>query len=120
MTAVSTGPGSRARPAADRQDDPLAALVSPRADMLAMLPMGIAGLIWGATFVMAGVAVAAVWPWLYTAWGALNLWLYKRHGLRRAFDLQLALSLVIPYLLMLHLGGFAASGAVMPAAVPTA
>ena len=112
MTAVSTGSGSDGRTAAARQD-PLASLGSPRADMLAMLPMGIAGLIWGATYVVAGVAMAAVWPWTYTALGALNLWLYQRHGLRRAFDLQLALSLLIPYLLMLHLGGFAASGAVM-------
>ncbi len=112
MTAVAPGPGSTAATAAEAHETQ-PGLAAPRADMLAMLPMGIAGLVWGATYVAAGAPAAAAWPWAYTVLGVLNLWLYKRHGLRRAFDLQLALSLMIPYLLMLHLGGFAASGAVM-------
>jgi signal transduction histidine kinase/CheY-like chemotaxis protein len=112
VTAVPAEPERGGRAEAEGSD-PLSVLASPRADMLAILPMGIAGLIWGATYVVAGAAAAAVWPWTYTALGVLNLWLYQRHGLRRAFDIQLALSLIIPYLLMLHLGGFAASGAVM-------
>jgi hypothetical protein len=63
--------------------------------------------------VLAGVPRAAVWPWGYTLLAGLNLWLFARVRWERALDLQLAASLAIPWLLMLDLGGFQASGAVM-------
>jgi signal transduction histidine kinase/CheY-like chemotaxis protein/HPt (histidine-containing phosphotransfer) domain-containing protein len=86
---------------------------APRADTIAVLPMGIAGLLWGALYVVAGVPEAAVWPWGYAVLAVLNLWLYQRRGVRWAFDVQLGLSLLVPYLLMLQLGGYSGSGAVM-------
>jgi signal transduction histidine kinase/CheY-like chemotaxis protein len=84
-----------------------------RADRLAVLPMAVAGGIWGAMYVAAGVPQVAVWPWSYTVLAGLNLWLFTRRRLRIALELQLLASLVIPWLLMVHLGGFRASSAVM-------
>ena len=84
-----------------------------RVDKLAIVPMAVAGGIWGVMYVLAGVGAAAVWPWSYTVLAAANLWAYQRRGWTRALDLQLLLSLVIPWLLMLDLGGFRVSGAVM-------
>jgi hypothetical protein len=85
----------------------------PRADRLAIVPMAVAGGIWGVMYILAGVGSVAVWPWVYTVLAAANLWAYQRRGWTRALDLQLLLSLLIPWLLMLDLGGFALSGAVM-------
>jgi signal transduction histidine kinase/DNA-binding response OmpR family regulator/HPt (histidine-containing phosphotransfer) domain-containing protein len=84
-----------------------------RADRLAVLPMAAAGGIWGAMYVAAGVPQVAVWPWSYTVLAGVNLWLFTRRRLRIALELQLLASLVIPWLLMVHLGGFRASSAVM-------
>ena len=84
-----------------------------RADKVAIAPMAIAGGIWGVMYVLAGVPGAAVWPWSYTLLAVANLWAFVRLGWTRTLDLQLLLSLVIPWLLMLDLGGFQASGAVM-------
>jgi signal transduction histidine kinase/CheY-like chemotaxis protein/HPt (histidine-containing phosphotransfer) domain-containing protein len=84
-----------------------------RADKVAIAPMAIAGGIWGVMYVLAGVPSAAVWPWSYTLLAVANLWAFVRLGWTRTLDLQLLLSLVIPWLLMLDLGGFQASGAVM-------
>ncbi|HEX6235507.1 MAG TPA: response regulator [Jiangellaceae bacterium] len=84
-----------------------------RADRLAVVPMAVAGAVWGAVYVVAGVPAVAVWPWGYTLLAVVNLWLYQSRGWRRALDVQLFFSLVIPWLLMIHMGGFQASGAVM-------
>ena len=84
-----------------------------RADKVAIVPMAVAGGIWGVMYVLAGVPLAAAWPWGYTVLAAANLWAFVRLGWTRALDLQLLLSLLIPWFLMLHLGGFQASGAVM-------
>jgi signal transduction histidine kinase/DNA-binding NarL/FixJ family response regulator len=84
-----------------------------RADRLAVLPMAAAGGIWGAMYLAAGVPQVTVWPWSYTVLAGINLWLFVRRRLRFALELQLLASLVIPWLLMVHLGGFRASGAVM-------
>jgi len=84
-----------------------------RADRLAVVPMAVAGAIWGVVYVAAGIPDVAIWPWGYTLLAVINLWLYQSRGWRRALDLQLFFSLVIPWLLMIHMGGFQASGAVM-------
>lgn len=94
-------------------DQQAAGPVEIRADRLAVVPMAVAGAIWGAVYVIAGIPAVAVWPWAYTVLAAINLWLFQSRGWRRALDLQLSFSLLIPWLLMLHMGGFQASGAVM-------
>jgi hypothetical protein len=86
---------------------------APRAELGAIVPMAVAGGIWGVMYVLAGVPSAAVWPWAYTVLAVVNLWAYLRRGWVRALDVQLLLSLLVPWLLMLDLGGFQASGAVM-------
>ena len=100
---LRAGAGDASRPAG---------LEGLRADILAIAPMAVAGAIWGFMYVFAEVPRAAIWPWGYTLLAGVNLLAYKR-GWTHALDLQLLLSLVIPWLLMLDLGGFAASGAVM-------
>ncbi|MEQ6903261.1 ATP-binding protein [Nocardioides sp. YIM 152588] len=90
-----------------------AGLSTLRADRVAIAPMAIAGGIWGFMYVFAGVPGAALWPWSYTLLAIANFWAFSRLGWTLALDLQLLLSLLIPWLLMLDLGGFQASGAVM-------
>jgi hypothetical protein len=97
--------GPEAPPPSERRD--------LRADTLAIAPMALAGAVWGLTYLLAGVPRAAVWPWGYTLLAGFNLWLFQRSRWERALDIQLLASLLIPWLLMLDLGGFAASGAVM-------
>ncbi len=87
--------------------------VTPQADTVAVATMAVAGAIWGITYLLAGEPWAALWPWGYTIAAVITLILYLRHGWQRALDVQLVLSLLTPWLLMLHLGGFQASGAVM-------
>jgi signal transduction histidine kinase/CheY-like chemotaxis protein/HPt (histidine-containing phosphotransfer) domain-containing protein len=94
-------------------DTPPSARRDLRADTLAIAPMALAGAVWGLTYLLAGVPRAAVWPWGYTLLAGFNLWLFQRSRWERALDIQLLASLLIPWLLMLDLGGFAASGAVM-------
>jgi signal transduction histidine kinase/DNA-binding response OmpR family regulator len=94
-------------------DQRAAGPIEIRADRLAVVPMAVAGAVWGAVYVIAGIPAVAVWPWAYTALAVVNLWLFTSRRWRRALDLQLLFSLLIPWLLMLHMGGFQASGAVM-------
>ncbi|WP_157041547.1 hybrid sensor histidine kinase/response regulator [Nitriliruptor alkaliphilus] len=88
-------------------------LAGPRAETLAVVPMAIAGGIWGMMYVVAGVPAAAVWPWGFTVLSAVHLWLYHRLNAAWVLQVQLVIMLVTPWLLMLHLGGFANSGAVV-------
>lgn len=95
--------GTGAAPDAGR--DPL------RLEAVAILPMTVAGAIWGAAYVVAGVPEVAVWPWSYTVLTVAAIVLYNR-GWTWTLHVQLLLSLFVPWALMLHLGGFQASGAV--------
>jgi signal transduction histidine kinase len=84
----------------------------PRVETSAIALMGLAGALWGTAYVIAGAPDVAVWPWGYTALAVFDLWLYNR-GHRWALVAQLFFSLLIPWALMIDIGGFAASGAVM-------
>lgn len=75
--------------------------------------MAVAGVIWGALFAAQGNWFAALWPWGYSLLSVVNLVLYRRLHLTRALDLQLAISLLTPFGLMIHLGGFQSSGGVI-------
>ncbi|MFP5336851.1 MAG: sensor histidine kinase, partial [Actinomycetes bacterium] len=88
------------------------AAVAPRVELLAAWLMTGAGVLWGLQYVVAGVPEAAFWPWTYVVVSAVNLFAYQRWGWRWWLELQLLLSLLVPWLLMWQLGGFAASGAV--------
>ncbi|MFZ5871299.1 MAG: response regulator, partial [Actinomycetota bacterium] len=88
------------------------ASVGPRVEVLAAWLMTGAGVLWGLLYVVAGVPRAAFWPWTYVVLASLNLFAYQRWHWRWWLDAQLLLSLLVPWFLMLQLGGFAASGAV--------
>jgi len=84
-----------------------------RTETLAVVPMSIAGALWGLIYVVAGVPDAAFLPWSYTVLALGAMIVHQRLGWRWALQAQLVLSLFIPWLLMLSLGGFQASGAVV-------
>jgi signal transduction histidine kinase/CheY-like chemotaxis protein len=83
-----------------------------RADIIAFAAMGFAGVVWGFAYVVAGVPLAAIWPWGYTAVALVTLSIYLRTQSPLALNIQLLVSLLAPSLLTWQLGGFAASGAV--------
>jgi class 3 adenylate cyclase len=78
------------------------------------LMMGSLALVWGCLYLAFGEAVAASIPLAYAAASAISLAVFarqRRYGLFRVS--QLTLSLLLPFLLMLALGGFVASSAVV-------
>ena len=75
---------------------------------------GIAGLVWGAIYLVFGEWQAAILPFIYSVFSVPSL-LIARYGnwLLWLIRLQLGLVVVIPFLLALALGGFVGSGAVV-------
>jgi len=76
--------------------------------------MGIAAFFWGAIYFSVGEITAASIPWSYAIISALSLLLVKKfpnYGLLR--QSQLAFSLILPFLLMIALGGWVNSSAVV-------
>jgi len=90
-----------------------AGYATTRSETLAVVPMSIAGAVWGAAYIVAGVPEVVVLPWSYTVLAVSALLIHQRWGWSWALQAQLYLSLLIPWLLMLALGGFQASGAVV-------
>jgi signal transduction histidine kinase/CheY-like chemotaxis protein len=73
-----------------------------------------AGLIWGAVYLLFGETTAGFLPLLYALLSLLNLLLFSRTHRYETFRfVQLLLILLIPWLLMVVLGGFVASSAVI-------
>ena len=73
-----------------------------------------AGLIWGAVYLLFGETTAGFLPLLYALLSLLNLLLFSRTRRYETFRfVQLLLILLIPWLLMIVLGGFVASSAVI-------
>ncbi|WP_153394982.1 response regulator [Ornithinicoccus halotolerans] len=85
--------------------------VTVRSDLLAL--MAVAGVLWGGLYVLAGTPVTAIYPWAFSTLSLVNWWLHHRRGLTRALDAQLVISVVAPFLVMLHLGGLQSSGGVV-------
>ncbi|HSS67779.1 MAG TPA: hypothetical protein VLK34_04460 [Nocardioidaceae bacterium] len=67
-----------------------------RADIIAFAAMGFAGLVWGFAYVVAGVPLAAIWPWGYTAIALVTLSIYLRTQSPLALNIQLFVSLLAP------------------------
>jgi guanylate cyclase len=73
-----------------------------------------AAIIWGVVYLIADESVAAVVPMLYTPLTALNLVVFRLSRQYAVFEFaQLTLNLMLPLLLMLALGGFVSSSAVV-------
>ena len=81
------------------------------ASVLLILP---AGVVWGWLYILFGAPLAGILPLLYSALSLLNLVLF---GVTRRYKLfrfnQLLLILLVPWLLMIVLGGFISSSAVI-------
>jgi signal transduction histidine kinase/CheY-like chemotaxis protein/HPt (histidine-containing phosphotransfer) domain-containing protein len=88
----------------------------PRQTILATftLCVSIGGLLWGVIFLLLGLTVAATIPLAYTALAAGNLWLFRVTHRFALFRLvQLSATVLLPLLVLIALGGFAASGGVV-------
>ena len=73
-----------------------------------------AGVLWGLLYVVLGEPLAGSIPLGYGVLTAVNVGVFVRsHRMRQFRDSQLLLTLVLPFLLQLSLGGFLASGAVV-------
>lgn len=77
------------------------------------LMVSTAAVVWGCLYLLLGDPIAAAIPLSYSAISFASLWRFSRVGgyewLRRS---QLLLCLILPTLLLIRLGGFAASGGV--------
>lgn len=77
---------------------------------LIILPVAI---LWGAIYAFAGAIGAGLIPWTYAAWSALSIGVFAVVRTYWWFGLsQLALYLVLPFVLMWALGGFVEGSAV--------
>lgn len=76
--------------------------------------MSAGGLVWGGIAILAGHGLTACVPFGYTALTVANFGMFastKRFAPARQF--QVTISLLLPFVFQIVLGGFAASGAVM-------
>ena len=78
------------------------------------LIMSIAGILWGAIYLIWDEPIASFWPFAYSFFSLVNIILLRYHKHFAWFrDFQQFLTLMIPFTLMLYLGGYANSGAVV-------
>lgn len=90
--------------------------VETRTVVILASSMSAAGLVWGTIYVVFGEPFAAVFPWGYAAFTLVNALIYRLHNRRRVVQstqVLLALTLLLPFLLMLALGGFTRSSAII-------
>lgn len=72
-----------------------------------------AGVIWGIIYLVLGQPGASLYPFGFSLATAINLLAHRRHRSFRTYvAVELGLILIVPTLLMLHLGGFTPSGGV--------
>jgi signal transduction histidine kinase/DNA-binding response OmpR family regulator len=102
-----------ARIGAISDDEDAARLQKTIVFAFAMMVSG-AGIVWGLTYLAAGAQAAAIIPFAYSALSFVNIVVFR---VRRDFPLfrfvQLLLTLVLPFLLLVVLGGFEPSSAVI-------
>lgn len=72
-----------------------------------------AGIVWGTIYLALGVPGAAIYPYGFAVFSFLNILAYRWTGRFKLFAcLEMFAILLVPAGLMIHLGGFVASGAV--------
>lgn len=107
LFAFSTG-------VAQNESDPEQIHLRKTTAVISAILVAPAAIIWGVIYLFADEVVAASVPLLYTPLTALNIAVYKVSGKYRPFEFfQLTLNLVLPLLLMIALGGFVSSSAVV-------
>lgn len=76
--------------------------------------MAVTSLVWGTLYFYFNEVVAACIPWGYAIISFISLFIFSRNKSYRVFRIsQLAFSLLLPFLLMIALGGYKGSGAVI-------
>ena len=111
---VSTKLVAFARRVSFDPSDTEAARLQKGVAVLAAIVEAPAGVIWGAMYLAFGEAGAAVVPFAFPVLIALNLGVFMVKGWYSLFHIgQLLLILVLPFILMLALGGFVSSSAVI-------
>lgn len=96
------------------EDDPDEIHLRKTTSMLAAILVAPAAIIWGLVYVVADESVAAIVPLLYTPVTALNIAVYKVGRKYRLFEfIQRITNLLLPLFLMIALGGFVSSSAVV-------
>ncbi|MDH3605740.1 MAG: adenylate/guanylate cyclase domain-containing protein [Acidimicrobiia bacterium] len=82
--------------------------------MFSSVLIGGAAVLWGSLYLALGEPLAASIPLSYSALSAISIGLFARHTRYRLFrSSQLALTLILPFLLSVALGGLANSSAVV-------
>ena len=116
MSASSSSPAqvSRFDRILSSPDDPEAVRLQKRVLLASALMMSGGGVVWGTALGLASEMSVAVVPYGYTALTLLNIGVYQIwRGYLFFRTLQLLLTLILPFLLHLVLGGFAESSAVI-------
>ena len=76
--------------------------------------MSIGGIVWGIYCLVGGEPTASIFPFAYTVLTIINILYLRTTGNDHRFrSIQIFLSLMLPFLLMVALGGFRGSGAVV-------
>lgn len=76
--------------------------------------MGSMGILWGSIYILFDEPLAGAIPLSYSLISLISLWIFSRIKCYKLLRIsQLCLSLILPFLLMLSLGGFAASSGVV-------
>jgi len=98
----------------DRPSDDLEAQQHHHFLIYMALLMSVGGLLWGGLCLWFGFLLPSIIPFGYVLATGLNLWSFSRtKAFARARFVQVSLSLLLPVLFQLSLGGFINSGAVM-------
>lgn len=104
----------RAGALADRPGTSDEQLLKNRFLVLTGLGMSFGGIMWGGMLGAVGLWWQAVVPFSYTAITAINFaYLYRTGAFRLAANVQVGISIVLPFALQWSLGGFVASGGTM-------
>jgi len=83
------------------------------------LAMSIGGIVWGSITLSNDMYIQSLIPYSYTIITFFNfIYLYKSKDFKTSKNIQVIISLLIPFLFQLALGGFIASGAVMLWSIP--
>jgi adenylate cyclase len=99
---------------ADAADDTLELRLQKRVLVAVSAAVACAGLLWGAVYMAFGEPMAASIPWIYAGAVAASILLFAMTGQYRMFRfIQLALILLLPFMLQLALGGFVSGSAVI-------
>lgn len=99
---------------ADDPDDSHELRLQKRVLVAVSVVVGGIGILWGALYISFGETLAGVIPWIYSGGVGLSLVLFAVTGRYQVFRfIQLALILLLPFMMQVALGGFVTGSAVI-------